>query len=329
MRRRTFLVHLAAASAFPAPALAQSPSGARRLGVLTMNAENDVLYKHRMAALTDGLTALGWKEGANLSIEWRFCGGDRALLPSYADELVAHGQDALLAVSTPSVAELQRRTRTIPIVFTVVTDPIGQGFVASLSRPGGNITGFTDFDLSMGGKWLEMLTEISPPVATIGILYNPATAPFADGIIRAIGETASSRGVTARAAPASDEAGIEAAAATLSRQTRAAMLVLPDVFAVTKSATVIRAAARLRLPTLYPYRRFVGEGGLMSYGSDPSDLHRRSAGYIDRIFKGADPAELPVQNPIKFELVINLNTAKALGVEIPPTLLAAADEVIE
>ena len=324
---------LGAAATFPSHALSQrsgpEASRVRRIGVLTTPAENDPLYKPRAAAMVEGLAALGWKAGDNLRVEWRYSGGDQVLLARYADELVALAPDALLAVGSPCVEVLRRRTRTIPIVFTIVTDPLGQGFVDSLSRPGGNIAGFTDFDLSMSLKWLQMLTEIAPPVATVGVLYNPATAPIADRMLQVVGEAASSRGVMARAKPVCDEAGIEAAAAALSREPRAGLLVLPNTFTIVNRAAIVRAAERARLPAVYWNRAFVMEGGLMSYGTDNNDLHRRSADYLARILNGADPGTLPVQYPTKFDLVINLKTAKTLGVEVAPALLAAVDEVIE
>ena len=333
MRRRTFIAALGAAMAFPSRALSQqsgsAPSGLRRLGVLTVPAADDPLYKPREAALLEGLATLGWKVGGNIRIDWRYTGGDPARLAGYADELVALSPDALLAVGSPCVEALRRRTRTIPIVFTVVTDPLGQGFVAGLSRPGGNITGFTDFDVSMGAKWLEMLTEIAPPVATVAILYNPATAPLADRITQAVREAAAWRDVTVRAAPASDEAAVEAAAREISHEARSGLLVLPDPFTIVHRSVIVAAAARMRLPAVYWNRAFVVIGGLMSYGADNNDLHGRAAAYIDRILRGADPGNLPVQYPTKFDLAINLKTAKALGLDIPPTLLAAAAEVIE
>jgi putative ABC transport system substrate-binding protein len=301
----------------------------RRLGILTQNAEDDPLYKSRVVSLTEALAALGWKAGDNLRLDWRFCGGDKTLLPRYADELVALAPDALLAVGTPSVAALRARTRTIPIVFTLVSDPVSQGFVESLSRPGGNVTGFTDFDLSMAGKWVELLAGITPSVTDIGILYNPTAAPFAASMLKIVGEAASAHGATDRAAPVNDEADIDRAATAIAREAGAGMLVLPDTFTMVNRARIVHMAARLHLPAVYWHRNFFVEGGLMSYGVVSNDSHRWPAAYIDRIFKGADPGELPVQNPTKFELLINLKTARALGVEFPPTLLAAADEVIE
>jgi putative ABC transport system substrate-binding protein len=243
--------------------------------------------------------------------------------------LVALAPDVLLAVRTPSVEALRRQTSVIPIVFTVVTDPVGQGFVASLARPGGTITGLTDFDPPMAGKWLWMLAQITPPVAHVAILYNPATAPFAGLMLRAITEAAPSLGVAVRAALVHDEAEIETTVAGLAREERGGLLVLPDAFTYVKRGVVVASAARAHLPAVYWNRAFVADGGLMSYGVDITDLYRRAAGFVDRVLNGAKPSDLAVQNPTTFELVINLKTAKALGITIATTLLATADEVIE
>jgi putative tryptophan/tyrosine transport system substrate-binding protein len=333
MRRRTFLALAASAAALPTRGLSQPSggalSGAKRLGVLTPIKEEPVFYKYRATALLEGFGALGWKAGGNLSIDWRHSHGDGGLLERHADELVALAPDAILAVGTPCVEALRRRTRRIPIVFILVTDPVGQGFVENLSRPGGNLTGFSDFDLAMGAKWLEMLTEIAPRIATVGALYNPASAPFAESMLRVIGEAAVARGVTMRPAPVDDETDLETAVAGIAREARSGLLVLPDVFTILNRSVLIDSVARARLPAVYWNRAFVTDGGLMSYGADINDIYRRSADYIDRIFKGAEPGGLPVQYPTKFELVVNLKNAMALGLQVPPTLLAAADEVIE
>lgn len=276
-----------------------------------------------------GLGALNWQEGGNLRIEWRWASGDPALLERYAAELVALGSEVLLAAGSPSVEALRRQKSTIPIVFALVTDPVGQGFVKSLARPGANITGFSNYDPPMVGKWLGMLTQITPPVARVAILYNPATAPYADLYLRDIEEAATSLGVAARAKPCHDDAEIEALMAGLMREEHGGLLVLPDGFNVTHRDAIVALAARYHLPVVSPFRIYPASGGLMSYGIEIEDLFRRSAGYVDRILKGAKPGDLPVQNPTKFELVINLKTAKALGVTFPPSLLAGADEVIE
>ena len=234
-----------------------------------------------------------------------------------------------MAWSSPSVAALRRQTSTIPVVFTVVADPVGQGFVASLARPGGTITGFSSFDPPMTGKWLQMLTQITPPVARVAVLYNPATAPYAGLMLRAIEEAARSLAVAVRAAPVNDDAEIEAMMAGLAHEERGGLLVLPDAFTAVHSDAIVALAARHRLPAVYPFRYFTASGGLMSYGIDSKDLFRRAATYVDRLLKGAKASDLPVQNPTRFQLVINLKTAKALGVTIPLALLAGADEVIE
>jgi putative ABC transport system substrate-binding protein len=302
----------------------------RRLGVLIGWRESDPIGQARATILVQGLDTLGWKEGGNLRIDWRWFGGDPALFERNAAELVALGPDVLLAGgSSTAVAALQRQTSSIPIVFVQVADPVGQGFVASLARPGGNITGFSNYDPPMAGKWLGMLTQITPPVGRVAVLYNPATAPYAGLMLHAIEEAAGSLAVAVRAAPVNDDAEIEAMMAGLAREERCGLLVLPDPFTGGHRDTIIAAAARHRLPAVYPFRYFTASGGLMSYGIDQDDLYRRGASYVDRILRGAKPADLPVQRPTKFELAINLKTAKALGVTIPPSLLAAADEVIE
>ena len=329
MRRREF-IGLAIGAALPRAAWAQQPGdGVRRLGVLTVTAPNDVVSKGRAAVLKQSLAALDWKEGANLRIDWRDGDGDMGLIEGSADELIASAPDVLLAVGTPCVAALRRRTSTIPIVFAVVTDPVDQGFIASLSHPGGNVTGFTDYDGPMAGKWLEMLMQVAPPAAHVAVLYNPATAPFAEIMMSAMQAAAPSSAVTVRAVPLHDAAGIVPIIGALSAEKSTALLVLPDFFTMTNRASILATAAQANLPAVYWNRAFVADGGLMSYGTDNSDIIRRAAAYIDRILKGEKPVDLPVQNPTKFELVINLKTAKALGVTFSQALLATADEVIE
>jgi putative ABC transport system substrate-binding protein len=235
----------------------------------------------------------------------------------------------LVVWGSPGVAALRRQNSTIPIVLVRVTDPVGQGFVESLARPGGNITGFTDYDPPMAGKWLRMLTQIIPPVARVAVLFNPTTAPFAGMMLRVIEESAPSLAVAVRAAPCHDDSEIEAMMTGLAREERAGLLVLPENFVIVHRDAIITLAARYRLPAVYPYRFFIASGGLMSYGIDPNELFRRAASYVDRILKGTKPADMPVQNPEKFELVINLKTAQALGITVAPSLLGTADEVIE
>jgi len=329
MRRREF-IGLVIGATVPLAARAELPrEGMRRLGALSVTASDDPVSRARARVLKESLAALDWIEGGNLRIDWRDGNSDRALIERSAEELVASAPDVLLAIGTPCVEELRRRTGTIPIVFAVVTDPIDQGFVASLSHPGGNITGFTDYDLPMAGKWLEMLTQITPPAAHVAVLYNPSTAPFAEIMIRTMQVVAPSLAVTVRAVPLRDAAGIAPTIAALSAEKATALLVLPDFFTIANRAPILASAAQASLPAVYWNRAFVTDGGLMSYGTDNSDIIRHAAAYIDRILKGEKPADLPVQNPTQFELAINLKTAKTLGVTISPALLATADEVIE
>jgi putative ABC transport system substrate-binding protein len=310
------------------PAQAQPRDGMRHMGVLMGIGANDPDAQPRTAALLQGLGTLGWKEGDNLRIDWRWPGDDPALFERYAAELVSLGPEVLLTMTRVGVEELRRQTSTIPIVFVNISDPVGLGFVASLARPGGNITGFSNYDPPIAGKWLGMLTQITPPVARVGVLYNHAVAPSA-GLLHGFEEAAHSLTVSVRAVPVNDEAEIEVAMAGLAQEERGGMLVMPDPFTGGHRDTIIALAARYRLPAVYPFRLFATAGGLMSYGVETLDLYRRSTAYVDRILKGAKPSDLPVQAPTKFEVVINLKTAKALGVTFPPSLLAGADEVIE
>jgi putative ABC transport system substrate-binding protein len=330
MMSRRALVGLAAGAAvgWSLATQAQARDGIRRLGALMVD-ENGPLGQTRAAALVQGLGGLDWHEGGDLRIDWRWGGGDPALFARYAAELVALGPEIVVAHGTPSVAALRRETSTIPIVFTGVADPVGQGFVESLARPGGTITGFSAYDPPMADKWLGMLTQITPLVARVAVLYNPAMAPFAGLMLSAIEKTAPSLAVAVRAVPVRAVAEIEAMMAGLAREERGGVLVLPDSFAGAHRDAIIALAARYRLPAVYGYSYFAASGGLMSYGIDPNDLFRRAAAYVDRILKGTKVSDLPVQNPTKFELVINLKTAKALGITVAPSLLAAADEVIE
>ena len=328
MRRRDLFAILGGAVVgWPLALQAQQRNGMRRLGALTIRASDP--NQPARAALVQGLGALNWHESANLRIDWRSAGSDVVLYKQYAAELVSLGPDVLLANGSPAVEALRRQTSTIPIVFVYVTDPVGQGFVESLARPGGTITGFSNYDPPMAGKWLGMLTQITPPVARVAVLYNPATAPYAGLYLRAIEETAPSLATAVRAAPVNDDADIEAMMAGLAHEERGGLLVLPDNFTSAHPDAIVALAARHRLPAVYPFSSFTASGGLMSYGVDPFDLSRRSAVYVDRILKGAKPGELPVQRPTKFELVINMQTAKALGITVAPLLLATADEVIE
>jgi putative tryptophan/tyrosine transport system substrate-binding protein len=330
VKRREFVgLAVGAGVGLPLAAWAQPRDKMRRLGVLMGSLASDGEGQKRAAALAQGLDALNWRDGGNLSIDWRWAGGDPALFQRYAGEMVALGPEVLLAEASPSVEALRQQTSTIPIVFLIVTDPVGQGFVESLARPRGNITGFSNYDSPMAGKWLGLLREITPPVARLAVLYNPATAPYAGLYLRTIEDIALAVAVAVQTAPVKDDAEIEAVMARLTGEQGAGLLVLPDTFTRLHRDAIVALAARYRLPAVYPFRYFAASGGLMSYGIEIEDLFRRSAGYVDRLLKGAKASELPVQNPTKFALVINLKTAKALGVTVPLTLLGSADEVIE
>ncbi|MGY3236114.1 MULTISPECIES: ABC transporter substrate-binding protein [unclassified Bradyrhizobium] len=322
MNRRECLALLGTTAALAPPARAQQPAPPRRLGVLSVTAADDVIGRPRLA---EALASLGWKDRDNVKIDWRSGAGDRAHLAQLADELIALKPDILLALGTPSVEELRRRTATIPIVFAVVTDPVGQGFVQNLAHPGGNITGFTDYDGPLAGKWLEMLTQVTPKVSRVFVVYNPATAPFAPLMLRTLEEAGRTLHVTIEPARVHDVASI----AALASRKDGGFLVLPDFFAMANRAQLLAAIEQARLPAVFCIRAFVDEGGLMSYSTDSAEQLRRAAGYVDRILKGAQPADLPIQNPTKFELAINLKTAKAIGVALPPGLLAIANDVIE
>lgn len=325
MNRRENLALLGMIVALPAAVLAQQPNATRRLGVLSVTAAEDAIGQARSTILVEALAAHGWKEHDNLRIDWRSGAGDRARIARLAEELIALKPDVLLAVGTPSVEELRQRTTTIPVVFAVVTDPVNQGFVQNLAHPGGNITGFTDYDGPLAGKWLEMLTQVSPKVSRVFVVYNPATAPFAPLMLRTIDDAARKLHVTVEPAPVHDAASI----AALATRRDGGFLVLPDFFTMANRAQLLAAIAEAHAPAVFWSRTFVDEGGLMSYSTDSAEQLRRAASYIDRILAGAQAGELPVQNPTKFELVINLKTARALGVTIPASLLVAAHDVIE
>ena len=330
VKRREFVgLAVGTGVGWPLAAWAQPRNKIRHLGVLMASLASDGEGQKRAAALAQGLDALNWRDGGNLSIDWRWAGGDPALFQRYAAEMVALSAEALVAEASPSVEALRRHTRTIPIVFLIVTDPVGQGFVESLARPGGNITGFSNYDPPMSGKWLGMLREITPPVARVAVLYNPATAPYAGLYLRTIEDIAPAFAVAVRTAPVKDDAEIEAVMAGLTGEQSAGLLVLPDTFTRLHRDAIVALAARYRLPAVYPFRYFAASGGLMAYGVEIEDLFRRSAGYVDRLLNGAKASDLPVQQPTKFTLVINLKTAKALGVTVPLLLLGTADEVID
>jgi putative ABC transport system substrate-binding protein len=304
-------------------------NGPRHIGILLPNQPNDSIGGIRAKIMIQSLGALGWSEGSELRIDWRWAGGDPNLFERYAAELVALNPDVLWASSTPAVAALQRQTTSIPIVFVTLTDPVGQGFVASLAHPGGNITGFTDFDPPMAAKWLDILNQITPRVSEVAVLFNPATAPFAPFMLQAIEKAAPSFAMTVHTLPCRDEVEIDRLTMGLVGENRAGMIVLPDYFTLAKRQVIIDSTARNHVPAVYWSRIFVDSGGLMFYGVDNAAMLRQSATYVDRILRGADPGDLPIQYPSKFNLVINLRAANALGLTLAASLLAAADEVVD
>jgi putative tryptophan/tyrosine transport system substrate-binding protein len=328
MKRRDFISLVGSAVAWPLVARAQQPERMRRIGVLLNFPTEDVEGRARLAAFLQGLKQLGWTDGHNVQIDVRWSGGDADRLRKDAAELVALAPDVILTGGAWAVATLQQATRTIPIVFASVIDPVGAGFVETLARPGGNITGFTVFEYGISGKWLELLKEIAPRVARAAVLRETATA-VGSGQLGAIQGAALSLGLELRPVDVRNAGEIERALAALARASNGGLIVTSSVEAVLHRDLIVTLAARHRLPAVYTQRVFVAAGGLISYGPDRVDQFRRAPGYVDRILNGEKPADLPVQAPTKYELVINLKTAKALGLEVPQSLLARADEVIE
>jgi putative tryptophan/tyrosine transport system substrate-binding protein len=327
MRRRDFITLLGGAAA-TWPLAARAQERMRRVGVLMNQTADDPESQARSAAFLQGLQELGWIVGRNVQIDFRWNGADSDRIRRYAAELVALAPDVILANGSTIMGPLQQATRTIPIVFVQVPDPVGGGFVASLARPGGNATGFTQFEYGMSGKWLELLKQIAPRLTRVVVFRDP-TNPAGVGQLGAIQSVAPSFGVELRPVDLRDAAEIERAITAFAAGQNGGLIVPASSLAIIHRALIIALAARHRLPAVYPYRFYVNEGGLIAYGPDPIDSYRRAAGYVDRILKGEKPADLPVQAPTKFETVVNLKTAKALGLTVPPGVLAIADEVIE
>ena len=328
MKRRGFLAALGGAAAWPLAAHAQQPERLRRVGVLISFPENDPLAQVRVTAFAQALGRFGWVEGKSIRIDYRFAAGDPTLFKTYAAELVGLLPDVIFAGSSAALASLQQQTRTIPIVFVFVADPVGLGFVQSLARPGGNITGFSALDAPMMGKWLQLLKEVAPNVNRVAVIYNPDTSPLATLLNRGIEAAALSLGITVTLAPVHDDAEIETATDAQAREPGGGLVDLPGPFTDTHRDQIIAVASRHRLP-LIGSDPVSGGGGLMSYAIEAVDLYAQAASYVDRILKGASPADLPVQQPTKYSLIINLKTAKALGLTVPPSMLDLADEVIE
>jgi putative tryptophan/tyrosine transport system substrate-binding protein len=328
-RRREFIALIGGAvTAWPLVARAQQPERMRRIGVLQYINESDPELQRRVAVFVQGLQKLGWREGANLVIDYRYGADDFEQMRRDAAELVGLKPDVIWTSGGLGLLSLKRATHSIPIVFTTVYDPVGSGYVASLARPGGNVTGFTLGEFSLGGKMLEVLKEVVPQVSRVAVILNLEQPPHV-AMWRAVEAMAQSFGVSLTATDVQDPAEIERAIEAFAREPNGGLIVLPGPITVNHREMIIALAARHRLPAVYPFRFFVTSGGLVSYGADPFDQSRQAVAYVDRILKGEKPEDLPIQQPTKFEFVINLKTAKALGVTIPQTLLARADEVIE
>jgi putative tryptophan/tyrosine transport system substrate-binding protein len=309
--------------------LAARAEQSRRIGMLSSYAERDPPVQVWKKAFVSRLQELGWIIGKNIEIAYRWSAGDLALMQTYAKELVALQPDAIVASNTPPTAALLRETHTIPIVFATVTDPVGSGFVKTIARPGGNVTGFFALDLAMGGKWVELLKEIAPSVARAALIFNPDTAPYSHYFADPFEAAARTAGVQPILAAVHDESDLESAITATARQGNGGLIAMPDTFTTYYRDQIIALAAANRLPAIYPFRFMALDGGLVSYGADETEGYRDTATYIDRILRGEKPSDLPVQVPTKLQLVINMKTAKTLGIKVPQTLLATADELIE
>jgi putative ABC transport system substrate-binding protein len=330
VKRREFTTLLVgAAAAWPLAARAQQPARKRRIGVLMALSESNPEAKPRVEAFEQGLQGWGWVKEQNLLIDYRWIGTDITQTQSHAAELVRSAPELIIANSTPVLAALRQETRTIPLVFVQVIDPVTRGFVATLARPGRNITGFTNFEFPMGSKWVEILKEIAPAIASVAAIYNPKTAPYGEEFFRQIKAAASSLMIEAIDASVQQPDDLRRIIPEVAAKPYGGLIVIPDGFTSNHRDLIVKLAAEHRLPAIYPFRYFAASGGLVSYGVDSRDIFRRSASYVDRILKGENPSELPVQAPTKFELFINLKTAKSLMVAVPDRLLALADEVIE
>ena len=332
MRRREFMALAAGAAAatWPVTVRAQQPDQMRLIGILMGYRETDSVGKEVIAAFQDRLQKLGWTLGHNVRFEIRWAlPGDREALQRAARELVALHPDLILSHSTPTTATLLQQTRSIPIIFAFVSDPLGSGFVASFAHPGGNVTGFTVMEPGLAGKWVELLRDVSPRIARAILLFNPATAPYAEYYLKPFKDAALSLGVEGIGSPVHDSSELASKIATQAGEANGGLVVMPDSFTDTYRAEITSLASQYRVPGVYPFRYWAELGGLLSYGVEQADNFRRAALYVDRVLKGEKPSELPVQAPVKFELVVNLKTAKTMGLTVPFGLLNAADDVIE
>jgi putative ABC transport system substrate-binding protein len=328
LRRREFIVALGGTAAWPLAARTQQGGRMRRIGVLMEGDENDAEGKRRHSAFTQTLADLGWTEGRNVRMDLRWGSDDTNRIRALAQELVGLQPDIILATSTPATVALQRETRTIPIVFAGVGDPVASGIVPRLDRPSGNVTGFATNEATLSGKWLELLSEIAPGLKRAAIIFNPDAAPVS-AFVLSFETAALSLKVAPIIVPVHSDAEIEAAIIALGREPGGGLVVFPSAFMVGHRAPIILAAARNNVPAVYTQAAFARDGGLLSYGADQLDTRRGAATYVDRILRGAKPAELPVQLPTKFEMAVNLKTAKALGLAVPPSILLRATEVID
>jgi putative ABC transport system substrate-binding protein len=328
MRRRTFIAGLASATAWPLAARAQPAERVRRIGVLMPFDEKEPVAKARVSAFTQALTDLGWTDGRNVRMDLRWAGGDINRIRALAQELVGLQPDIIVTNGTPATVAVQRETRTIPIVFVNVSDPVGSGLVTALNQPSGNTTGFAVFEASLGGKWLELLSEIAPGLKRAAIMFNPDTAT-ASVHMPSLETAARSLKVEPVITPVHSDVEIETAIIALGREPGGGLVTMPDTWITAHRAPIILAAARNNVPAVYPNSPFARDGGLLSYGVDQVDTSRRAPTYVDRILRGEKPGDLPVQFPTKFEMAVNLKTAKALGLAVPPSILLRADEVIE
>jgi putative ABC transport system substrate-binding protein len=329
MRRREFIAGLGGAAAWPVAARAQQGDRVRRIGVLLAYDENDPAAKARVSAFTHALADLGWADGRNVRMDLRWGGGETNRIRALARELVGLQPDILVTHAVPATAAVQRETRTIPIVFTNVVEPVDRGIVTRLDRPGGNITGFAILEASLGSKWLELLSELTPGLKRVAIMFNPDTAAAPSAYVPSLETAARLLKVEPIIAPVHSDAEIETAIIALGREPRGGLIVTPDIWMNAHRAPTILAAARNGVPAVNWLPDFARDGGLLSYGIDLLDTYRRAASYVDRILRGEKPGDLPVQFPTKFEMVVNLKTAQALGIVVPPALLALADEIIE
>jgi putative tryptophan/tyrosine transport system substrate-binding protein len=330
MKRRDFITLLGGAAVTTSLPPRAHADHVRHVGILMGYAEDEPDTQARIKAFKQAFEQLGWKDGHDVAFTYRFGVGEMDRVRGYARELVEAKPDLIVCETTPTLKALADQTKTIPIVFVSVTDPVSNGFVTELARPGGNITGFTNFEATMGGKWIELLKKIAPASSRAGVIFNPETAPGGGSFfLKSVAASAPALQVEILPFPVRSDDEIGRVIAGLGREPGGGLIVMLDIFAAVHRPAIIAQAATHRVPAVFPWRFGATDGGLVAYGVDVVDLHRRAAGYADRILKGAKPADLPVQQPTKFELVINLKTAKALGIEVSPTLLATADEIIE